>query len=158
MHYSEQKRIDILDEICEDIINGASLRTALIKHKPLKATHFFRWLREDEAKRDQYARATVERAELMFEDMFDIADDGKNDWMEKFNEKGESVGWALNGENIQRSRVRIDTRKWALSKMMPKKYGEKLDLTTDGQPLKTSVPTIVFVDKFDDADSDTQEV
>ena len=139
MHYSEQQRIDILDAICEDIINGASLRTALNKHKPLKATHFYRWLREDEAKREQYARATVERAELMFEDMFDIADDGKNDWMEKFNEKGESIGWTLNGENIQRSKVRIDTRKWALSKMMPKKYGEKIDITTDGQSINAPI-------------------
>lgn len=154
MAYTEEEKIDILDIICEDIINGASLRKAISKHKPLKATTFFKWLRDDEIKREQYARATIERAELMFEDMFDIADDGTNDWMEKFNDKGESTGWAVNGENIQRSRVRIDTRKWALSKMMPKKYGEKLDVTTDGQPIQ-STPTIVFVDKFDDADTDS---
>jgi len=54
---------------------------------------------------------------------------------ETFNSKGESTGTVrvLNSEHINRSRVRIDTRKWLLSKLAPKKYGEKLDLNVGGQ-------------------------
>ncbi len=35
-------------------------------------------------------------------------------------------------EHIQRSRLRVDARKWLMSKMAPKKYGEKLQHTGDG--------------------------
>jgi len=69
--------------------------------------------------------------------MLDIADDGRNDWMERHGK--EDAGWQANGENIQRSRVRIDTRKWLASKLKPKKYGDKVDLThggPDGGPIK----------------------
>ena len=125
--YSEEQRQQIFDDICELIISGKSLRFALNKVS-IPAKTFFVWLRDNEVLSKQYARATTERAELMFEDMFDIADDGSNDWMEKKNEKGEFIGWSINGEHIQRSRVRIDTRKWALSKMMPKKYGDMIKI------------------------------
>jgi len=54
----------------------------------------------------------------MFEDMFDIADETP----ERMEIKN---GTCIDPGHIQDKRVRIDTRKWALSKMMPKKYGEK---------------------------------
>jgi hypothetical protein len=54
--------------------------------------------------------------------------------METFNEKGESIGWKLNGEAVQRSRVRIDARKWIVSKLLPKKYGESIDLNHGIKP------------------------
>jgi hypothetical protein len=41
-------------------------------------------------------------------------------------------GWELNGEHIQRSRVRIDTRKSLLSKMLPKVYGDKTEVAVTG--------------------------
>ena len=131
MAYSVEEKQKIFDDICERIIEGKSLRTALKEHDSIHASEFFVWIREDEAKSKQYARATSCRAYLIFEDMFDIADDGTNDWMEKKNEKGEVIGWVVNGEHIQRSKVRIETRRWALSKMMPKKYGDKPDTKDD---------------------------
>ena len=138
--YSEEQKQQIFDDICELIISGKSLRFAL-NEVSLPAKTFFVWLRDNEVLSKQYARATTERAELMFEDMFDIADDGSNDWMEKKNDKGEVAGWSINGEHIQRSRVRIDTRKWALSKMMPKKYGDmiKIDYNQIDENVKTDV-------------------
>ncbi|EDT6018112.1 DNA packaging protein, partial [Salmonella enterica subsp. enterica] len=60
------------------------------------------------------------------EELFDIADDGTNDWMEKLDKDGEAIGYQLNGEHVQRSKLRIDTRKWYLSKIMPKKYGDRI--------------------------------
>ena len=64
---------------------------------------------------------------MIFEEMIDIADNATNDWMERQGEK--SSGWVLNGDHVQRSRLMIDTRKWMLAKMQPKKYGEKIDHT-----------------------------
>ena len=54
----------------------------------------------------------------------DIADDGTNDWQERQNKDGSSY-IALNTEHVQRSRLRVDTRKWIASKLKPKKYGDK---------------------------------
>ena len=131
--YSEVEIDKIFDDICDLIINGKSLRYAIKQHNGLSSSTFFRWIREDEIKSKQYAQATIERAELIFEDIFDIADDSDGDYTQTED------GLRFNSEHVQRSRLRVDTRKWALSKMMPKKYGDKLDLTTDGEKLNTQI-------------------
>ena len=129
--YSEEEKIKIFNDICDLIINGKSLRTALkIIDNPISGSTFFEWIRSDGEKSKQYARATEERAELMFEDMFDIADDSTDDFIQT------EGGRKLNSENIQRSKLRVDTRRWALSKMQPKKYGDKLDITSDGEKIE----------------------
>ena len=129
--YSEEEKTKIFNDICDLIINGKSLRTALkIIDNSISGSTFFEWIRSDGEKSKQYARATEERAELMFEDMFDIADDSTDDFVKT------EGGGKLNSENIQRSKLRVDTRRWALSKMQPKKYGDKIDITTDGEQIK----------------------
>jgi hypothetical protein len=105
----------------------------------------FNWLRVHESFVQQYARAKEESADALSDEMLEIADDGRNDWMKRNAE--DDAGWVANGENVQRSRVRIDTRKWLASKLKPKKYGDKVDLThagADGGAIKTeSVVEIV---------------
>lgn len=71
----------------------------------------------------QYAQAKLKQADFMAEEILEISDDGNNDWMEALSESEKSVGWKLNGEHVQRSRLRIDTRKWLASKLLPKTYG-----------------------------------
>lgn len=92
-------------------------------------TTVFKWLRERPEFLAQYARAKEESADALADEMLDIADDGSNDWMELHHR--ENVGWVENGEAMQRSRLRVDTRKWIASKLKPKKYGEKLDLNAE---------------------------
>jgi len=123
MAYTVKQKQKIFDEICDLIVNGYSLRSALLTLNNIHASDFFRWLRDDEEKNKQYARASVERAEFMREEILDIADDGSNDWMERFNKKGESIGFEVNKEHIQRSKLRTDVRHWHMSKVNPKKYG-----------------------------------
>lgn len=76
----------------------------------------------------QYAQAKLLQAELLAEECLDIADDSRNDWMESLSDEEKGNGWKLNGDHINRSRLRIDTRKWHASKLLPKKYGEYRDL------------------------------
>lgn len=78
----------------------------------------------DAAFSERYALACEARADAIFEECFDIADDGSNDWMGENDP--ENPGYAFNGEHVQRSKLRIETRKWAVGKLAPKKYGEKL--------------------------------
>lgn len=123
---------ELTDLICERLSEGDSLRTVcLADDMPDKAT-VFRWLRIHKQFRDQYETAKQESADAMADEILDIADDGTNDWMDKTNKDGEVIGEALNSEHVQRSRLRIDTRKFLMAKMKPKKYGDKVDLSIGG--------------------------
>lgn len=70
-----------------------------------------------------YTKAKLSQAELMAEDCIDIADDGTHDTILKTNNNGEEYEIA-NAEWINRSRLRVDTRKWIASKLLPRMYGE----------------------------------
>jgi hypothetical protein len=85
----------------------------------------------------RYARAKEEQADFMIEEMIDIADDGSNDLMTIT--KGDIEYEQENKEVTNRSKLRIDTRKWIASKLKPKKYGDKLDLMSDGKKLVFNV-------------------
>lgn len=132
----------IADEICAEIISGKSLRTICLNEKFPDASTVFRWLANDNYAtfREQYARACEARTDALVEEIFDIADDGSNDWMDV--RRGNDIIRVVDHEAIERSKLRVDSRKWYASKLRPRKYGEKLDLTSDGKRLETT-PLIV---------------
>jgi len=141
MAYSEQEKTEIVNEICESVSNGITTRNAILKNRiPFKT--FYQWIDDDEAKCKQYTRATELRAELMADELMTIADSTADDII--LDERGNEI---TNHNVIQRDKLRIDTRKWLMSKMMPKKYGENksLDLTTLGE--KITQPPLNFVDE-----------
>lgn len=120
------------DAICELLIEGMSLREVCRREDmPEKAT-VLRWLHRFPDFRAQYATAKEAGIVALAEDILEIADDGRNDWMERLGPDGQPAGWVANGEAARRSQIRIDARKWLLSKMAPKKYGDKVALTGDG--------------------------
>jgi hypothetical protein len=127
MAYSDLEKTKIFSIICSRVELGEALRTVLkAENMPSPAT-FYSWLENDESKVKQYARATELRAEAIFEDMITIADDSSNDEIEI--DLGDGVKSSRpNTEFIQRSRLRVDTRKWIVSKLNPKKYGDKIDI------------------------------
>lgn len=101
------------------ISEGRSLqKICRSKHLPSYTT-IVRWLQDDEDFRKKYALARQEQAELLASQLLEIADDGSNDTYK--NEAGTFV----NHDHINRSRLRIDTRKWIASKLLPKVYGDK---------------------------------
>jgi hypothetical protein len=73
----------------------------------------------------QYVRAKEIQLDIYADEIVEISDDDGLDL--GFTEEGKSF---INHENINRSRLRVDTRKWLLSKLAPKKYGDKLGLET----------------------------
>lgn len=129
---------ELADIICARLAEGESLRTVCKDDDMPCKTTVFMWMRTNKEFLNQYTRAKEESADAMIEDMLDIADDGTNDWMEKRNSEGDNIGWQLNGEHVNRSRLRVDTRKWIAEKLKPKKYGAKVsqEITgADGMPL-----------------------
>lgn len=140
----------IAAEICARISAGQSFRTiSRDKDMPCIQT-MFTWMRKHPEFMEQYVIAKQEQAEAMTEEMLDIADDGTNDWMEKLDdESGEVYGWKVNGEHIQRSRLRVETRKWLASKLKPKKYGESTTLKGDAEnPLLPFQKPVDITDKI----------
>lgn len=120
----------IADNICERLADGESLRAICAEDGMPNKSTVFRWLAIHEGFRDQYTRAREAQADALFDDVLDIADNARNDWMERRGE--DDAGWIANGENIQRSRLRIDARKWMAGKLRPKVYGEKLSQELSG--------------------------
>lgn len=114
------------DAICERLIEGESLRTICATDDMPAASTVCRWLATNEEFRKQYACAREAQADTLADESLDIADDGTNDWMERQGKDGETGRLEYNGDAVQRSRLRIDTRKWLASKLAPKKYGEKI--------------------------------
>ncbi len=116
-------------EICRRLAEGETLR-AICRDKamPDKAT-VLRWLADKKKAdfRDQYAHARAMQADALFDEALEIADDASDDWTADKDGKK-----TVDHENIQRSRLRVDTRKGAAGKMAPKRYGDKLQHTGDG--------------------------
>lgn len=90
---------------------------------PDKST-VLRWLARYPEFRDQYAQAREAQADHFADEILEIADDASNDWMVR--KQGEDEVEVTNHEHISRSKLRVDARKWLMSKMAPKKYGERI--------------------------------
>ena len=78
-----------------------------------------------------YARARELLLDAWAEEIIDIAEDGSNDWMVRETERGRMVR-SLDDEHVRRSQLRIESRKWLLSKLAPKKYGDKVAVEHSG--------------------------
>jgi hypothetical protein len=116
--------IEIGDAICELIMDGKSLREICSSEAMPDKSTIFRWMYANEAFRDQYARAKEAQAEHFADELMEIADDATGDVSGELE--------MPNGVNVQRARLRVDTRKWVMSKLLAKKYGDKLDLNHGG--------------------------
>lgn len=131
----------VAQEICERLAAGQSLRQICRdKHLPHRGT-VLKWLydKSHPGFHDQYARARERQLEVWADEIMDIVDDGSNDWMEIETDKGR-IKKVLDNEHVQRSKLRMEARKWILSKLAPKKYGDlqRLEMSgPDGAPLLT---------------------
>lgn len=124
--------------ICAEIAEGKSVREICRMDDMPAASTVFLWVIKHQDFSEQYAKAISARSDHWAEEILEIADDGSNDWMERHH--GEETIWITNGEALNRSRLRVDTRKWLLSKLQPKKYGERIATEVsgpDGGPIQT---------------------
>jgi len=150
---------DLADIICEQLASGDSMRTVCKSEDMPGMSTVFRWLRERDEFRQQYETAKDEAADVMVEEINEIADNSTNDYItllaDAVKEKPPSE-WTEEDihvlaikaapENIQRSRLRVDARKWTASKLKPKKYGDKTIHAGDADnPLRVS-GTVNFID------------
>lgn len=123
----------VADEICGELATTSkSLARVLHEREDWPGpTTIYKWLRECEAFAKQYARAKEDQADMLAEEIIEIADNNRFD-REAF------VG--IN--HIQRAKLMVDSRKFIAAKLKPKKYGDKLDLTSDGEKIE---PVVIYM-------------
>ena len=115
-----------IDAILADITGGMGTIKAVEAHGLHRMT-FYRALDADKTLCDRYARAKDASLEAMADETLEIADTVAGDTFE-----GDDGIVRIAPDVVARARLRVDTRKWLLSKLAPKKYGDKVDVQHGG--------------------------
>jgi len=128
--------------VLEDIRCGMSLLRSLPK-QGVSVTDWYLWLNDrSEGSAPvtddfalKYSRACQERVENWAEQIVDISDSREADII--IDERGRPV---IAHDVINRDRLRVDTRKWLMSRMNPRKWGDKVQVGGDeDNPLKIAL-------------------
>lgn len=139
--------------ICSLLAEGQSLRKICSIDSMPRVSSVMNWLAKGAAKikpfekfLKQYAIAREAQADIYADEIVDIADDDEGDYGFKESEggSGQSGKPIVLIDNVQRSRLRVDARKWVASKLKPKKYSEKIQQelsTKDDKPVRSSRST-----------------
>lgn len=115
-------------EILRRVAAGEST-TAILQSLPLSWTAWCAWIDADDSLNERYVRAKEARAEHFAQEIIEIAD--------------ESIG--MDAAGVQACKLRVDTRKWVASKILPKQYGDRIQqqmLGSTGEPVEPSGPII----------------
>lgn len=131
---------EFADKLCERLSEGMSMHRACESDDMPNKRTVFKWLRTNDEFRHMYEASKAEAADKLAEEIIEISDDGTNDYMESL---GDDAGpaYRYNGEHVQRSRLRVDARKWIAAKLKPRKYGDKVSQEIsgpDGGPIDMS--------------------
>jgi len=127
-------------EVLNLVADGLSVTKACEKVGVTRRLFYDR-LKEHEDLRYNYARAIELRADRIFDDILLIADETSGDKRSVNDEKE-----ITDNEAIQRSKLRVDARKWVLSRMNPKKYGDRLNVDHDAEN-KGNPPNLIWREK-----------
>lgn len=134
------------DEIVRRISVGETMRSICRDDHMPKWQTIYAWMERLPEFAARIARAREAGFDAIAEETVEIADDARNDWMDKFGADGEVVGKQLDAEHVQRSKLRIETRLKLLAKWSPKKYGDKQQIEHSG---KLSLESLVAGDDGD---------
>lgn len=137
-HGNSKYSPQMVEKICELLVCGEngtpeSLRSICSKEGMPSVNAVMRWLGKYEDFRKQYARAKELQQEYYAEEIIDIADDCTDDviFLTAEDSHGEGAKPVIKHSAIARAKLRIDTRRWLMGKLAPKKYGDKIALGGD---------------------------
>ena len=129
---------EIAGQICHLISIQTISLTAICNSRDEfpEAKTFYRWMISHEELRQLYARAKEDQLQILADEIVPLADADRI--CEKVTIKADGSREVVILDQVERTKLQIDSRKWLLSKLNPKKYGDnsKLQLTgEDGGPL-----------------------
>jgi len=120
---------EIAKKICELTSTSHKSLKTICEELKVPVRTVLDWLSSKEDFSQKYARAKDEQADFLVEEMLEIADDGKNDTLID----PETGAQYENKEWTNRSKIRVDARKWIAAKLKPRKYSERIDLNHSGE-------------------------
>ena len=124
-YFSEDEKQNAFDYIITEILNGKGLPDILKNNKDYtnrlpSAVTFFNWMRDTPQLNEVYRYAREVQSHTLFDELLTIA-------------KG--TGNADTVVHVQRDRLITDTMKFYIAKVLPKVYGEKIDVTSGGEAI-----------------------
>jgi hypothetical protein len=125
---ARRSRESIMADVCDLLSAGGSLQGACRQIEDAKFQTILDWVEKYPELAVHYAQARARGYQLLADEIITISDEAEV----AANYKGEDVTLQLDATAIARNRLRVDTRKWMLSKMLPKVYGEKLTTEITG--------------------------
>ena len=124
LNYSVSEQEEIITSICEDVILHKVSFNEAISNSNITPVTFYKWLTKNKELQMLYNYAREIRSDILFEEIIEIADKTE----EGVKTKGTPKGMIIEtGDMTDHRRLKIDARKWVVSKMNPKKYGDKPD-------------------------------
>ena len=124
--------LKIAAEICRRLADGQSLREICRSEGMPPESTVRRWALEDvKGFAALYARARAIQFERWADEILNIADDSSRDVVIRHLPDG-TTERVINHDHINRSRLRIDSRKWLLSKLLPSRFGDRLSAELSG--------------------------
>ena len=135
---------DLFADILGRIADGQSLRAVCREDGMPAMSTVMRWVAGSSDLQKAYAIAVDARTDALFDEILEIADDAREDWVAKVGPDGRQ-GFVFDANSVRRASLRIDARKWTLARMAPKKYGDKLEVGGDAVE-----PITVIVRRFGD--------
>ena len=138
MAYSEKEKTEIFDTICEKVINNRMSFNKAIEESPIVLSTFYVWIKENPSFEKSYNYAREIRSDIRFEELIDIADTPEEGVITTEKPTGIEI---RKGDMEGHRRLKIDTRKWVVAKMNPKKYGDKIQ-----EPQKEDTEKLEVVD------------
>ena len=134
---------DKADAICAALSSGSSLRSAA-KSAGVGVQTVLDWTKANEAFSGQYARAREVGYALLADDIIQISDEAEYEPVPGAHPEDEPREVRFDNTAVARNRLRVDSRKWMLSKMLPKIYGDKIEATHElGDSIRAVVREIV---------------
>jgi hypothetical protein len=125
---------ELADAICERIASGLSLRKTCAE-LGISETCVRWWVIKDhEGFHAHYSRAREAQYEVWADEIKEISDECREGVIvtRETDAKGKLVSVkSKRSDMIERARLQIDARKWLLSKLHHKRYGDRLDLIAD---------------------------
>lgn len=139
-------------EICNRLINGESLRQICgSPNAPASRSMVFHWLAVSEEFRNLYRAARMVQADLLMEEILEIADQTNQDWILKAKDRNGAESITFNSEHVQRAKLRIDARKWFIMRISSQKYAsDTVSANTPPSTQENYQPQSLQVEWLDD--------
>lgn len=135
MAYSEEDKERIVTEICNKVIEDKISFNQAVKDSEIGLVSFYKWVAKNEELQNVYKYAREIRSDVLFEEIIEISDNTEEGIVIETDDSGRTK--EKKGDMTQHRRLKIDSRKWVVARMNPKKYGDRqhIDHTTKGESL-----------------------